>query len=299
MAGCSPRLFRRGAELVAARRHGGLGREAVGLDDLGEFARFLQLLQLDVEGIAQRHVLLAEGGAVAIDRRVDDGGDGFEVRILRLVHQIVDRQDRQRIDVDAAVLQHLDTALPIRNDDDAVTRNAGFQRQLFLSPAARRADLGVRIVGNILVARQLQRVALLESKGFGIAQDRFGIGNGVAAFGFHEQARRNCVVSAGLQAGDHRAVFRDRGDHFLDAELFEDHTRHIGGGARHLAVGADGGEWRLVGDGDAGKALLLQLFELVIGGGCRGGRRNQKHRQADGAQNISCFHRSQLLWLSL
>src|SRR3546814_19872371 len=60
-------LLRR-ALLFAGGRHRGRGREAVGLDELGELARFLQLGEFYVAGVAPRRVLLTEGGTIAINR---------------------------------------------------------------------------------------------------------------------------------------------------------------------------------------------------------------------------------------
>ena len=135
----------------------------------------------------------------------------------------------------------------------------------------------------------------LTRKRFGVAQHRLGIGDRRAALRLHEQAGGDDVVAAGLQAGDHRAVFGDRGDDFGNAEPLEDHARHVGSGARDLAVGRDRGEGRLVGDGDAGKALRLQLLELCLSSARRLGsatmRQNGCKRHAGmPAQNCNFLH---------
>ncbi len=68
------------------------------------------------------------------------------------------------------------SALAIRHHDDAGRRHAGFERQLLLGTAPRRADLGVRIVGDVLVALKSERVAFLQREGLGVAEDRLRIG---------------------------------------------------------------------------------------------------------------------------
>ena len=82
-----------------------------------------------------------------------------------------------------------------------------------------------------------------------------------------------------------------------DAEPLEDLARHVGGRARDLAVGGDRRVGRLVGDGDAGEALRLELLELAV---VRPTRSSGEHAAAAmagaPAEKIAEFlHRSRLL----
>ncbi|MHC2545092.1 hypothetical protein ACVINY_005804 [Sinorhizobium meliloti] len=169
--------------------------------------------------------------------------------------------------------------------------------QLLLGTAARCADLGVRIIGDVLVALESERVAFLQREGLGVAEDRLRIGDGGTSFRLHEETGGDRVVAPGLQARDHRAVFGNGGDDVGNAEPLEDLAGDIRCSTGDLAIGSDGGKGRLVGDGDAREALLFQLLELVL---VRGGWRGRSNcHQCGGAcrhcHKISQFHRSQLL----
>src|SRR5690606_3098323 len=92
---------RAGCSLSAAEflggDHGGCFRgEAERLDDLRELAALLQLGEHFVVGIAKRRVILVEGSAGAIDRRVLERRDHLDVRVVRLAEQIVERERGQR-----------------------------------------------------------------------------------------------------------------------------------------------------------------------------------------------------------
>jgi hypothetical protein len=93
----------------------------------------------------------------------------------------------------------------------------------------------------------------------------------------------------GLQAGDHRAIFGNRGGDVRHAEPLEDLAGDVRRRAGDLAVGADCRVGRLIGNGDAGKALFLQRLQLV--GGDRW-RRTEHYggKAGDPGQSCDCFH---------
>ena len=108
------------------------------------------------------------------------------------------------------------------------------------------------------------------------------------------QAGRHDVVTAGLFMKPERCAAVAYSEPVLcDAEALEYLAGDVGSGARHLAVRSHRRIGRLVGDGDAGEALLLQLFELWIV--LCGSRHRDGDRGADGqcgctGQNYKFLH---------
>ena len=70
-------------------------------------------------------------------------------------------------------------------------------------------------------------------------------------------------MATSLKAGDHRAIFADRGDHLGYAQTLEDFARHIGRRTRDRSIGGNSRKGRLVCNGNAGKALFLEIGKGV------------------------------------
>ena len=235
-----------------------------------EFALVLELVQLVVERVAERLVLLAEAEATAaehlfavlVDRRERLGGLEAVEHVGLLLHGEVGAGDR----VDPAGLESVVLGVDVREQLDLVVGDAGGVGVADLDRTLEDGDGHVagcrRPTGSRVEA---VRVALGTANASPHAVVGIGEQDLLGTLGVDVHAGGDHVELPGLETRDQGAEVDDGGLDVVDAELAEDGLGDLGGLAGDVAVLVLVPVGHLVGDADLDGALVLELGEEAGG----------------------------------
>ncbi len=108
----------------------------------------------------------------------------------------------------------------IGHNDNPGFGHIGAHQIIIFYGTCRHRNLGSWIFRNILIAVQIQGIALLNGDGLPNGELRIGEAHFLGTVRSDEHARGDHVVALGVQSGNQGTEFRELSPHFINAQFF-------------------------------------------------------------------------------